>query len=271
MSDAHSISQIAKTAHEVNRAFCAGLGDDSHLPWLEAPQWQRSSAMNGVFAIHQGKVSGPQQSHENWMDEKVREGWTYGPTKDPHKKTHPCLVPYAQLSVEDRAKDILFHTVVIALLERVKLADYDPNDDRRRPDLKRERDQAREAAELWRNVYLGKIYGVALDGLLTTFPWETSMQIETFRDIDNIAPGVYDENTPEGQKILSHHVKTLDVEEFQGKDGWYWRVRDPGNHRIVNAASEAFHDREENRENFRRNYRLLGATVALRWKEVAAP
>ena len=35
------IKQLAaKTAHEVNRAYCQGLGDYSQLHWEEAPDWQ---------------------------------------------------------------------------------------------------------------------------------------------------------------------------------------------------------------------------------------
>jgi len=31
--------QIARVTREVNRAYCLALGDDSQLPWNDAPQW----------------------------------------------------------------------------------------------------------------------------------------------------------------------------------------------------------------------------------------
>ncbi len=40
--------QIARVAHEVNRAYCQALGDNSQPAWEDAPQWQRDSAMLGV-------------------------------------------------------------------------------------------------------------------------------------------------------------------------------------------------------------------------------
>lgn len=40
--------QIARVAHEVNRAYCKALGDDSQEVWELAPQWQRDSAIVGV-------------------------------------------------------------------------------------------------------------------------------------------------------------------------------------------------------------------------------
>jgi hypothetical protein len=42
---------IARVCHEVNRAYCTSLGDESQLPWDSAPQWQKDSAINGVRFI----------------------------------------------------------------------------------------------------------------------------------------------------------------------------------------------------------------------------
>lgn len=35
--------------------------------------------------------------HEVWAEQRINEGWAYGPTKDSIKKTTPCLVPYEEL------------------------------------------------------------------------------------------------------------------------------------------------------------------------------
>jgi RyR domain len=96
----------AKTAHEVNRAYCVGLGDTSQPPWAEAPEWQRSSAIKGVEGVLAG--NGPEQSHESWLEEKRATGWKYGPVKDPEKKEHPCFVPYSDLPEAQKFKDALF-------------------------------------------------------------------------------------------------------------------------------------------------------------------
>ena len=42
------VTQIAIICHEANRAYCKTLGDDSQLPWADAPQWQRDSIIAGV-------------------------------------------------------------------------------------------------------------------------------------------------------------------------------------------------------------------------------
>ena len=107
-----NVEQIAKTCHEVNRAYCSSIGDNSQPAWEDAPEWQKESAKNGV-KFHLGNPnSKPSDSHENWMAEKEKDGWKYGPVKNPEIKEHPCMVPYEQLPVEQQTKDALFIAVV---------------------------------------------------------------------------------------------------------------------------------------------------------------
>jgi len=107
--------QIARVAHECNRAYSQTLGDDSHLPWEDAPEWQQSSALKGVEGILAGDIGRPQQAHESWLAEKAATGWVYGAVKDPVAKTHPCMVPYQQLPPAQRVKDSLFFAIVNVL------------------------------------------------------------------------------------------------------------------------------------------------------------
>ena len=109
--------QIARVAHEVNRAYCQALGDNSQPAWEDAPQWQRDSAMLGVALHTENPDAGPQASHESWMAQKVAEGWVYGPEKKPDLKQHHCMVPFADLPVGQQAKDFIFRGVVHALAQ----------------------------------------------------------------------------------------------------------------------------------------------------------
>lgn len=106
---------IAMVCHEANRAYCASLGDNSQPVWAEAPEWQRQSAINGVTFHINNPDAGDSASHENWMAEKVADGWTYGDVKDPDNKKHPCIVPFDQLPLEQQRKDRLFRSIVHAL------------------------------------------------------------------------------------------------------------------------------------------------------------
>lgn len=104
--------QIAEIVHEANRAYCHTIGDDSQVPFADAPQWQRDSAVNGVEGILNGTITKPEQSHESWLAEKERTGWKYGPVKNAETKEHPCFVPYAALPPEQQVKDAIFFAIV---------------------------------------------------------------------------------------------------------------------------------------------------------------
>ena len=107
--------QIARVAHEINRAYCEALGDLSQVEWEQAPGWQKASAINGVEFHMRNPHAGPEASHNSWLAEKEADGWVFGPTKDPEAKTHPCMVPFPSLPVEQQAKDYLFRATVHAL------------------------------------------------------------------------------------------------------------------------------------------------------------
>lgn len=111
-----TFEDIAHVCHEANRAYCRTLGDDSQPAWVDAPEWQRTSAIKGVLLPLMNRDAKPSDSHESWLAEKREAGWKYGPVKDPEKKEHPCFVPYEDLPPEQRAKDALFLAVVRALL-----------------------------------------------------------------------------------------------------------------------------------------------------------
>lgn len=106
---------IAQVAHEVNRAYCASLGDTSQPAWEDAPEWQKASALVGVDMHLANPDATPEQSHESWLAQKAADGWTFGEVKDAEAKTHPCFKPYAELPAEQKAKDYLFRGVVHAL------------------------------------------------------------------------------------------------------------------------------------------------------------
>lgn len=43
--------------------------------------------------------------HDVWAESRIREGWTYGPAKDPAKKETPLLVPYDELPESEKDYD----------------------------------------------------------------------------------------------------------------------------------------------------------------------
>ena len=96
---------IARVCHEAIRAMQV-IADEAWIspPWDDAAEWQRKAALAGVRA-GQGAPD-PRAAQEAWCSSKRRDGWTYGPVKDPERKTHPCLVPYEELSAAPEAEGL---------------------------------------------------------------------------------------------------------------------------------------------------------------------
>lgn len=43
--------------------------------------------------------------HEVWSAGRMKDGWTYGEERNDAKRQHPCLVPYEELSEEEKEYD----------------------------------------------------------------------------------------------------------------------------------------------------------------------
>ncbi len=111
------IVNAARVAHEANRAWCVANGDHSQPTWLDAPDWQRDSAIQGVKFHIANPDAGDSASHDNWMAQKVADGWVYGPEKNPdaNPPTHPCMVPFTDLPKHQQIKDAIFRSIVHAI------------------------------------------------------------------------------------------------------------------------------------------------------------
>ena len=115
--DLELVEFTAQLAHEVNRAYCETMYDDSQVSWEKAPEWQKESARNGVRFFMKNPKATAIDSHENWLKTKTEQGWKHGMIKDAEKKTHPCMVPFSDLPREQRVKDYLFRATVKTVLE----------------------------------------------------------------------------------------------------------------------------------------------------------
>lgn len=44
-------------------------------------------------------------THEIWAKGRISDGWKYGEKRDDVLKTHPCIIPYENLSEEEKEYD----------------------------------------------------------------------------------------------------------------------------------------------------------------------
>jgi hypothetical protein len=106
--------EVARVVHEANRALQDIDGDESPSPpWASEDPAVRALTVHGVALARSGLPAGA--LHEAWCAGKRAQGWTYGAVKSSTAKTHPCLIPYAELPGHQQAKDRVLHAIVTAL------------------------------------------------------------------------------------------------------------------------------------------------------------
>jgi hypothetical protein len=112
--------EIARVVHAANREWQIVHGDRRPSPpWDEASEYQVQSSIDAVQEVLRGLT--PEQTHEAWCARLRADGWRYGEVKDEGAKTHPCLVPFAELPEDQRRKDVLVVAIVRALAPRAGL------------------------------------------------------------------------------------------------------------------------------------------------------
>ena len=115
-----NVEYVAKLCHEVNKAYCESIGDNSQKCWADTPAWQVESAIKGVKFHFENEKTTPADSHNSWLKEKEETGWKYGKVKDVEKKEHPCFLPYEELPQEQKSKDYIFKAICDFFKESVK-------------------------------------------------------------------------------------------------------------------------------------------------------
>lgn len=101
---------IAEIAHEARRAYCnIGLAEEV-VSWNGLPLAEQQDVIELLkFCVENaGQQLNPEALHTHWMGMKLRQGWKYGELTDAEHKEHALLLPYSELSEENRLKMALF-------------------------------------------------------------------------------------------------------------------------------------------------------------------
>lgn len=72
------------------------------------------------------RFTSPEAAHDSWVADYEKMGYQYGPVRDHEAKTHPDMVPFAELGWEERIKDAVF--IALCEIARQWIVDEDPGD-----------------------------------------------------------------------------------------------------------------------------------------------
>lgn len=59
--------------------------------------------------------------HQQWMQLRAEQGWTYGPERNDAQKKHPCMVPYSELPESEKEYD---RQTAITTIRQIENAGY---------------------------------------------------------------------------------------------------------------------------------------------------
>ena len=82
-------------------------------PWDERDPAFRAQFMSKIEELCAAeKLPTPEEAHDSWWRAYEAMGWVYGPERDTETKTHPDMVPFADLEQREQDKDAVFLALV---------------------------------------------------------------------------------------------------------------------------------------------------------------
>jgi len=92
------------------------------VEWAEREEIFRSQFLDVIERqMSEQRSRSPEELHGSWMQAYFQMGWIYGTSHSREAKTHPDLVPYADLGQLERDKDAVF----VSLCEIARLWIYE--------------------------------------------------------------------------------------------------------------------------------------------------
>ena len=111
--------EIAKLCFEANKQYCRDNGIfHTNKTWDEMSDQYREGIVLGVAQVIADPEIKPEEMHQNWLDSKEADGWSYGKVIDYDEKLHPNMVPFKKLDKAEQAKDRLFIATIRAEMKK---------------------------------------------------------------------------------------------------------------------------------------------------------
>lgn len=112
------IDKIACVAYTAIRTWCIRTKQEVSPEWTDLPDDYADHIKIVVArAFADMKTPSAKQLHERCLKDGKTAGWGYGAQVDREKKLHPDILPWEQMTMDQRMKDHIFSAVIRAFLE----------------------------------------------------------------------------------------------------------------------------------------------------------
>lgn len=103
----HEYEHIARACHAAHNAIT-----EESINWELTTSSHKRTVYSSIEKILIGLIDTPEAAHENFVKNKINDGWEYGPVYSRTNKTNPRLVSFQELSEMDKLKEKVFFNIV---------------------------------------------------------------------------------------------------------------------------------------------------------------
>lgn len=118
-----TVAQVLCKAHllsgQDSASFLKGSVMAKKVPYTPQPLDIRSVTLPESLVELTEKLA--EHIHDTWAAQRMKDGWVYGKVRDDSLRQHPCLIPYDQLSEEEKEYDRL---TALGTLKAILLLGY---------------------------------------------------------------------------------------------------------------------------------------------------
>lgn len=101
--------EVAKECHIANNALMVSNGEiENPVDWNELDTHTKNINLASVLKIYDYPNLTAEDIHDEWMLNKIDDGWVYGEVKDVERKTHPLICDFDSMNDIDKMKDQIF-------------------------------------------------------------------------------------------------------------------------------------------------------------------
>ncbi len=105
--------EVAKECHIANNNLMVTNNEiPNPIDWNDLSTHTKHINISSVKKIYDNPSITAKDIHDEWMKNKIKDGWKYGDVKDDELKTHHLIVDFDKMNDVDKMKDQIFIDIV---------------------------------------------------------------------------------------------------------------------------------------------------------------
>jgi len=114
---------ISKLAHNAMADNCLQNYNINIPLWDELPEDNRFVVVNLTAYIYAHPDITDKELHDNWVKDRLNDGWRYGIKLDNDKKENPNIVEYENIPLHFRISSNIFRNVILSSSKLISFLD----------------------------------------------------------------------------------------------------------------------------------------------------